>query len=203
MARMTDSRLFAPELTALLDRQAGGRAMLRAPMPGLWRGAPELGAVIRPGVVIGELELLGVLHRLRAPEQAQGVVVESSAAGLARRPVDRGALLLALDPEALVGSVAAASASEVASAGEGALVFRAPSAGRFYLRPAPDKPAFVELGSIVARGQTVGVIEVMKTFTRVHFDDPRLPERARVVAILVRDQDEIEGGTPLLQLEPA
>ena len=150
-------------------------------------------------MIIGELEQLGVLHRVRAPEQAQGVVI-ASPSSRARTPVARGVLLLALDPEALVGAAGQASTTDAAT-DSGALVFRAPSAGRFFVRPAPDKPAFVEVGQLVTRGQTLGLIEVMKTFTRVHYDDPRLPERARVTAIAVRDQDEIEAGTVLLQLE--
>lgn len=195
---MPDSRLFAPELVALLARTPEGHVHVQAPAPGLYRGAPERGELVRPGMIIGELEQLGVLHRVRAPEQAQGVIVESTATQ-ARKPVARGTVLLTLDPEALVGAAGLAS-SDATHTNEGALVYRAPSAGRFFVRPAPDKPAFVEVGQLVTRGQTIGLIEVMKTFTRVHYDDPRLPDRARVIALAVRDQDEIEAGTVLLEL---
>ncbi|MFV8752811.1 biotin/lipoyl-containing protein [Nannocystaceae bacterium ST9] len=197
---MSDSRQFVHELVAILD-PGDGRPLLRAPAPGLWRGAPEPGTLVRPGAPIGELEQLGVLHRLRAPEGAEGIVVaESPRVALARRPVDRGALLLTLDPEALAGGLAVAS-SVAGPASEGALVFRSPSAGRFYVRAAPDKPAFVEVGQVIGRGQTIGVLEVMKTFTRIQYDDPRLPERAKIAAIVVRDQDEIDAGAVLLELE--
>ncbi len=200
---MSDSRLFVPELVALLERQADtSRVLLRAPAPGLWRGAPEPGALIRPGMLIGELEQLGVLHRLRAPDQAEGIVVdEAPRSALARQPVDRGALLLTLDPEALAGGLALAGAASKSVANEGALVYRSPSAGRFYVRPAPDKPPFIEVGQVLERGQTIGVLEVMKTFTRLFYDDPRLPERARISAIVIRDQDEIDAGAILLELE--
>ncbi len=200
---MSDSRLFVPELVALLERQADtSRVLLRAPAPGLWRGAPEPGALIRPGMLIGQLEQLGVLHRLRAPDQAEGIVVdEAPRSALARQPVDRGALLLTLDPEALAGGLALAGAASKSVANEGALVYRSPSAGRFYVRPAPDKPPFIEVGQVLERGQTIGVLEVMKTFTRLFYDDPRLPERARISAIVIRDQDEIDAGAILLELE--
>jgi acetyl-CoA carboxylase biotin carboxyl carrier protein len=196
-----------PELLVLLDRGPDGRSQLRAPAPGLWRNAPEPGTLIRAGMFVGELEQLGVLHRLRAPEHAEGIVVgDPPKPSLARRPVDHGALLLTLDPDAIVGGSAGlaglASTQPGDEADGAALVFRSPSAGRFYTKPAPDKPAFVEVGLVLARGQTIGVLEVMKTFTRVHYDDPRLPERARVVAIVARDQDEIDAGAVLLQLEP-
>ena len=200
---MSDSRLFVPELVALLERQADtSRVLLRAPAPGLWRGAPEPGALIRPGMLIGQLEQLGVLHRLRAPDLAEGIVVdEAPRSALARQPVDRGALLLTLDPEALAGGLALAGAASKSVANEGALVYRSPSAGRFYVRPAPDKPPFIEVGQVLERGQTIGVLEVMKTFTRLFYDDPRLPERARISAIVIRDQDEIDAGAILLELE--
>lgn len=199
---MPDSRQFTTEILALLDRDPDGRAQLRAPAPGLWRNAPEPGTLIRAGMGVGELEQLGVLHRLRAPEHAEGIVVgELSKSSLARRPVDHGALLLTLDPDAIVGGSASTQPADEALAGDAALVFRSPSAGRFYTKPAPDKPAFVEVGLVLARGQTIGVLEVMKTFTRIYYDDPRLPERARVVAIVARDQDEIDAGAVLLRLE--
>lgn len=204
---MPDSRQFVSELSALLDRNPDGRSQLRAPAPGLWRNAPEPGTLIRAGMPIGELEQLGVLVRLRAPEHAEGIVVTdppqsgSRSPNVARRPVDHGTLLLTLDPEAILGSSASTQSTDEALAGDAALVLRSPSSGRFYSKPAPDKPAFVEVGLVLVRGQTIGVLEVMKTFTRIHYDDPRLPERARIVAIVVRDQDEIDAGAVLLQLE--
>lgn len=39
--------------------------------------------------------------------------------------------------------------------------------GIFYRKPAPDKPNFVEEGDSVTAGQTVGIIEVMKTFSEI------------------------------------
>ncbi len=203
---MTDSRQFVPELTVRSRPREGGGLSLLAPSPGLWRGAPARGALVRPGDVVGVLEVLGVCHRLRAPEGAVGVVIEVDAR-LARRPVGYGEVLLGLDPEALgtdlsadVGLGGPESASLLDA--DGTLVFVAPTSGRFYLRPAPDKPAFVSLGQIVERGQTLGLLEVMKTFTRINYDDPQLPAPAKVVAILAEDQADLGRGDPILRLEP-
>jgi acetyl-CoA carboxylase biotin carboxyl carrier protein len=41
----------------------------------------------------------------------------------------------------------------------------------------------------------------MKTFTRVNYDDVKLPARARVVAILALDQGDLGRGDPILELE--
>lgn len=202
---MTDSRHFVPELTAELERQDDGRTALRAPSPGLWRERPPLGSLVRSGDAIGSLEILGVAHRLRAPEGTRGIVVdEGPHAELARRPVEYGAQLLTLDPEALGGALAVEATVAAASLSvDGSLAFRAATSGRFYARPGPDKPAFVEVGQVIERGQTIGLLEVMKTFTRVNYDDPKLPARAKVRAIVAADQADLDHGDVILQLEPA
>jgi acetyl-CoA carboxylase biotin carboxyl carrier protein len=191
---------FVPELELGCVRGAQGQVTLLAPSPGLWRDAPAAGALLRPGDLAGSLEILGVLHHLRVPAGAVGVV-SSELPERCRAPVGFGDALLTLDPEALGGALVSESLATEADA-EGELVLRAPSSGRFYRRPAPDKPNFVEVGQIVSRGQAVGLLEVMKTFTRVHYDDPKLPERAKVVAIPPADQDEVGSGDPILVLEP-
>lgn len=200
---MTDSRQFVPELSAELERLDGGRTALLAPSPGLWRERPTVGSLLRPGDAIGWIEILGVAHRLRAPAGAMGIVVDDGPhAELARRPVDYGARLLTLDPEAVGGALAAEAAGASAPlAVDGSLVLRTSSSGRFYLRPAPDKPPFVEVGQVIERGQTVGLLEVMKTFTRINYDDPKLPARAKVLAIVAADQGDLDRGDVILQLE--
>ena len=200
---MTDSRHFVLELTAELDRLDDGRTRLLAPSPGSWRERPVLGSLVRPGDEIGWIEILGVAHRLRAPQGAVGIVVDDGPrAELARRGVDYGAPLMTLDPEALGGTLAAeVAASSAPHAADGSLLFVAPSSGRFYQRPAPDKPAFVEVGQVIERGQTIGLLEVMKTFTRITYDDPKLPARAKILAILAADQADLGSGDAILQLE--
>jgi acetyl-CoA carboxylase biotin carboxyl carrier protein len=200
---MTDSRSFVPELVAILERHDAGRVELLAPSPGLWRDAPSAGALIRPGEEIGSLEILGVLHRLRAPEGALGIVVAGKhESDLVRRPVDHGAALLLLDPDALGATASVPDHRGGAEAGrEGKLLFVSPSSGRFYQRPAPDRPAFVEPGQILERGHTIGLLEVMKTFTRINYDDPKLPARARVLRVLAIDQGDLGRGDAILELE--
>lgn len=206
MTSHSDSRHFVPELTAELEHPhdgGDGRVTLLAPSPGLWREQPALGSLIRSGDAIGWIEILGVAHRLRAPEGAVGIVVaEGAKPELARRPVDYGAPLLTLDPQALGGALAVdASVTANATGADGSLLFKAPTSGRLYLRPAPDKPAFVEVGQVIEKGQTLGLLEVMKTFTRINYDDPKLPARAKIVAIVAGDQEDLDRGAVILKLE--
>ncbi|NOT31168.1 MAG: acetyl-CoA carboxylase, biotin carboxyl carrier protein, partial [Planctomycetes bacterium] len=74
--------------------------------------------------------------------------------------------------------------------------------GRFWQRPAPNDPPFLRAGDALADGQTIGLIEVMKTFTHlVYRSGGELPARAKVVRLLVADGAEIESGGALFELE--
>ena len=59
----------------------------------------------------------------------------------------------------------------------------APLPGTFYRKPAPDKPPFKADGDTVAEGDTIGLIEVMKSFNEVKAERSRqdrpLPDRQR------------------------
>ncbi|HTM19941.1 MAG TPA: biotin/lipoyl-containing protein, partial [Kofleriaceae bacterium] len=167
---------------------------------GVWRPSPRLGDIVTPGTTLGELEILGVLHRLEVPASAGGTVVSLSA-DRARYPVGYGDLLVVLDPSSRAGTVATeASAASPASAGS--LLVRASSSGRIYLSSGPGKPAFVKVGDHLSAGQVVCLLEVMKTFNRVHYGGDGLPERAVVVAVLRADEDEVHAGDPLFEVAP-
>jgi acetyl-CoA carboxylase biotin carboxyl carrier protein len=189
------------DLTASLTKRDDGKLELGSPSVGLWRDVPARGALVREGDSIGWIETLGVVHRLVSP--ATGFVdsvPESS--DLARRPVAYGQslLLLTLEGADAVVSGSDSSASEV---GHGELVLRAPSSGRFYARPGPDKAPFVSAGDDIAVGQTVCLLEVMKTFNRVPYEGDGLPERARVVKVVPEDGADLNARDVIIEVEPA
>ena len=66
----------------------------------------------------------------------------------------------------------------------------------FYRKPAPDKPAYKSEGDIVAVGDVVGLIEVMKSFIEVHAD-----ASGKIVRFVVGDEEPIMAGQPLLEIE--
>lgn len=72
---------------------------------------------------------------------------------------------------------------------------RAPLSGIVYLRPAPDKPPFVEVGGAVKAGTVVCIIEAMKVFNEI-----RAETDATIEVVLVNSCDEVEAGQPLLRL---
>ncbi len=197
-----DGRVFHRTLTAAGARLPDGRVSVRSPAVGLWRGAPAPGTLLMPGAHLGQVEALGVLHDLVLDDHAHGLVLgEGPLSRLARQPVEHGTLLFTLDPSA--GAVLAVEAEAEAGPGAAGLEFRAPSSGRCYLRPAPDKPPFVEAGAVIKEGQTVCLLEVMKTFHRISYGGPGLPKRARVTTVAVVDGADVEVGDTLLALEDA
>jgi acetyl-CoA carboxylase biotin carboxyl carrier protein len=188
------------QLLLLAHAAADGTVELCAPRPGLARELPAAGAVLVAGQRAGALEVLGVVRPLIVPPSASGRVVERLADPSARAPVGYGAVLLRLDPSA--ASAGAPATSPAASASTEGYAFRSPMSGRVYTRPAPDKPPFVAVGDVIAGGQVVCLLEVMKTFNRVAFGGEGLPERARVVRWCVEDGADVTSGEALFAFEP-
>jgi acetyl-CoA carboxylase biotin carboxyl carrier protein len=185
-------------LLALLD-DSGSSFKLRAPAVGLWLHRPHEGSAITPGESLGTLEIMGVRYQLIAPRGARGFIAESPPAKPAALPVQYNQILAVLET-AQFADAGDESTSE-AQERDGGLVLRAPSSGRYYSRPAPDKSAFVSVGDIIQHGQTVGLLEVMKTFSRIHLDGEGLPTSVRVTAIRPADGDDIDAGDVILELE--
>jgi len=71
-----------------------------------------------------------------------------------------------------------------------------PMVGVAYLSPEPGSPVFVSVGQTVAAGQTLLLIEAMKTFNQI-----RAPKAGTVTRILVSSGAPVEYGEALLILE--
>jgi acetyl-CoA carboxylase biotin carboxyl carrier protein len=98
-------------------------------------------------------------------------------------------------PSTPSGSVPAASAkSEDLASNPGTLT--SPMVGTAYRSPEPGKPPFAEVGSKVSEGQTVLIIEAMKTMNQIP------AHRSGTIArILVDDAQPVEYGEPLVVIE--
>jgi acetyl-CoA carboxylase biotin carboxyl carrier protein len=68
--------------------------------------------------------------------------------------------------------------------------------GTAYLAPEPDKPPFVRVGDAVSKGQTLVIVEAMKTMNPIPS-----PRDGKVTRILVQNAQPIEFGQPLLVIE--
>ena len=71
-----------------------------------------------------------------------------------------------------------------------------PMVGVAYLSPEPGSPVFVSIGQTVVAGQTLLLIEAMKTFNQI-----RAPKAGTVARILVTNGAPVEYGEALLILE--
>lgn len=71
-----------------------------------------------------------------------------------------------------------------------------PMVGTAYLSAAPGAKPFVTVGEMVKEGQTIVIVEAMKTMNQI-----AAPRSGKVVAILVDDGQPVEFGEPLLILE--
>jgi acetyl-CoA carboxylase biotin carboxyl carrier protein len=100
-------------------------------------------------------------------------------------------------PAPVSAPVATPAAAKPGSIPEGLVAVTAPMVGRFYSAPAPSDPPYVEVGSKVAPGATVGLIEVMKVFTSIKAETAGVIER-----ILVSNGEFVEFGQPLFLLRP-
>jgi acetyl-CoA carboxylase biotin carboxyl carrier protein len=95
---------------------------------------------------------------------------------------------------AAVAAVAAVEAPKDPAQHPGAV--KAPMVGLAYLQAEPGAPPFIKVGDSVSEGQTLVLIEAMKTFNPV-----KSPRSGRVAAILVENGSPVEYGEPLVIVE--
>ena len=101
-------------------------------------------------------------------------------------------------PVAAVAAPAAAAPTGEAAAPERRKgdVVNSPMVGTVYLQPQPDAPAFVKVGDMVSAGQTLMIVEAMKTMNPIP-----APKAGKVVEIIVEDAQPVEFGEPLVVIE--
>ncbi|MBA4792524.1 acetyl-CoA carboxylase biotin carboxyl carrier protein [Phenylobacterium sp.] len=95
---------------------------------------------------------------------------------------------------ALAAAPPVAEAPVVAPARDDAV--KSPMVGTVYLQPQPGAPAFVKVGDTVQAGQTLLIIEAMKTMNPIP-----APRGGKVAEILVEDAQPVEFGEPLVVIE--
>jgi acetyl-CoA carboxylase biotin carboxyl carrier protein len=129
---------------------------------------------------LGEIELADGERRIR---------VARPTATVAPAPI-------AVAPMAAAAPVVAVpvAASNDASKHPGAV--KSPMVGTAYLAPEPGKPVFVNVGDKVNAGQTLLIIEAMKTFNPI-----KTPKAGTVTQILIENSQPVEFGEVLMIVE--
>jgi acetyl-CoA carboxylase biotin carboxyl carrier protein len=127
-----------------------------------------------------EIEQNGL--RVRVARQAGGVIA----------PVPVSAPAAAVVPATVVTPVPAGAIDPAKHPG----TVVSPMVGTAYVAPEPGAKPFVEVGSTVRAGDTLLIIEAMKTMNQIP-----APRAGTVIQILVEDGTPVEFGEPLMIIE--
>ncbi|MFM2150165.1 MAG: hypothetical protein RLZZ187_2471 [Pseudomonadota bacterium] len=141
----------------------------------------ELAKILRE-TDLTEIELVESDSRIRVARQ----ITVQAVAQVAAAPVAPAAVAAAPLP--------AATAPEAEGPHPGTVT--SPMVGVAYLAPEPGATPFITVGARVTQGQTVLLIEAMKTFNQI-----RAPKAGTVTRILVESGSPVEYGEPLLVIE--
>lgn len=166
---------------------------LCAPRLGLFVPRVRARDGLLPGRTLGSILVLNRRFDVVVPDGVRGEV----ASAIGRGPVEYGQVL------ACVGARTEDDESDVTSSGSGTFSLQGecevttPIDGIFYRRASPDSPPYVEEGDLVVAGQTLGLVEVMKTFNPIRYGSPASPERGRIARIVPADLAEVAAGSTL------
>jgi acetyl-CoA carboxylase biotin carboxyl carrier protein len=94
------------------------------------------------------------------------------------------------------GDAAASEAREEAASGFAEVT--SPMVGTFYRAPAPDAPPYVEVGALVAKGQTLCILEAMKLMNELEAE-----VSGTIREICVENAEPVEFGQVLFRIDPA
>jgi acetyl-CoA carboxylase biotin carboxyl carrier protein len=156
-------------------------------------------AVDQSGIDSLEINRAGTRIRIAKTPPAAAVTM-APAGSFAPAAVAQPATPSSTAPAAAATAAPAAPASAPAAAAVASNLFevKSPMVGTFYRAPAPEAPAYAELGTAVTKGQTLCILEAMKLMNELESEVDGI-----VREILVNDADPIEYGQVLFRIEPA
>ena len=132
---------------------------------------------------LGEIELAEGDRKIRV---ARPTAIAPASAPMAVAPVATTA------PVAVVPVAVAAPGDSTKHPG----AVKSPMVGTAYLSPEPGKPVFVNVGDKVNAGQTLLIIEAMKTFNPI-----KAAKAGTITQILIENGHPVEFGEPMMVLE--
>jgi len=104
----------------------------------------------------------------------------------------------ALAPVQQFAPAATAPAAPAADDTSKFITIKSPIIGTFYRKPSPDKAVFVEVGTVIKKGDVLCVIEAMKLFNEIESE-----VTGKIVKILVDDMSPVEFDQPLFLVDPS
>ena len=125
--------------------------------------------------------------------------IEIERSGLRVRVARGGGVTHVAPPPVIAVAPPAAVAAAVVSSGDLSKhpgVVTSPMVGTAYMGPAPGAKPFVDVGARVSAGDTLLIIEAMKTMNQIP-----APRSGTVTKILIEDAQPVEFGEPLVIIE--
>lgn len=144
-------------------------------------------------------ELAGILEETGLTEieiEKNDVRLRVSRQGGASQVVAAAPVAAAPAPAAVAPAAAPAPAAPSSAGAEHPGAVKSPMVGTAYLSPSPGAAAFVTEGASVTEGQTVMIVEAMKTMNPI-----TAPRSGSVTKILVSDAQPVEFDEALLIIE--
>ena len=99
-------------------------------------------------------------------------------------------------PAAVAGAPAAAAPAAKSDPAKHPGAVKSPMVGTAYRSPEPGAPTFIEVGAQVTQGDTLFIIEAMKTMNQIP-----APHSGKVTAIFIENGQPVEFGEPLAIIE--
>ena len=124
-----------------------------------------------------------------APAAMPVAVPAASAAPAAAKPAES-------DAPAVPTQAAPVITAEAVTGQTGIFIVKSPSYGIFYSQSEPGAPAYVKLGDTVHVGNTLGLLEIMKTFNALTSEVD-----GEVIQIHVQNQEVLEPEQPLFSIK--
>ena len=140
-----------------------------------------------------EVERGDLKIRVARTLMAAPVAVQAMASAPVAAPAPAPAAAVAPAPASAAPAAAPEFTGEALPPGE---VVKSPMVGTVYLQSQPGSPPFVKVGDKVTQGQTLLIIEAMKTMNPIP-----APKAGVVRAVLAEDGQPVEFGEPLAVIE--
>ncbi|HXW53735.1 MAG TPA: biotin/lipoyl-containing protein [Myxococcota bacterium] len=159
-----------------------GRAILRV----------KLGEAVLAGQIIADFWCLGQHYLLKTPANCSGTVSQilhqDRIISLAY-----GDVFLHVARDVVDGAKKSSGEEKTRNV----ITINAPMDGMFYLSSSPDSPPYVNVSDTVVKGQTLGLIEVMKSFYPLKYQGEK---PARISAIHIKTGTPVTSSTPIFSI---
>ncbi len=137
---------------------------------------------------IGEISIEDKDGKVTIKQKEEAVVTYNSAPSQA---------VYAPAPASVAAPASSTPAPAAAPKADNLITIKSPMIGTFYRRASPDKPLLADIGTDVAAGKVVCIIEAMKLFNEIESEIS-----GTIVKVLVEDASPVEFDQPLFLVEP-